>query len=1339
MSEKRDEDYLSTRNAEILNTLKRRRRKWAEEEKVHDADNATEASALTDNAGSEDGEDLEVEFENLGELKTIYEDGNLKFQVQKRVPKSFHKFSAEDHSYRLIVVQKEEKSELPLLISLLNGLAKAIDKVLTMLKKNYNQSEHRMVYLSIVENSIIGAIHSGGFDLQTPNNVIVDTIMGYLKTALQSEKHLNLKLNDSFELHFAVISPRHVSDMAARGKKVHFYGAGNYDPRKEGFLINFGSQFGPNCLIASCLASKANNLLLMDKTDIDAEEWMKFILPEDENNQDFIKEKIQEVKINLGLGPGPHQEDVLYQLASYFKCEICVFSLEEDLKITFRTALKFSPEDEILYLVSENNGLEKHVMSLINLRKFFNRHNRFACIFCSKIFHSSKGLHRCKSFKEFCFTCYRPIGKKSYFINEMNRNFFCFPEITERPCCTICSRAPASEECGKFHKYHCKKAFFCQKCQRTILVSRGNLQDSKSRHSCLQKCKVCSEENESLKSHVCLMKMPKIQKNWPKMLIAYEFNSNVYEFKEENHHGEFVMNINGKKFSTRKKDYFPPNFVKKKLNNHSLQTNFGQNCKRLNFETFFRPEKNEMEKFLFSLLCKEEMQNTSVLFISKTGLDNLMENLLRLKIKPLITRNKKGVTLISFKSQNVRFLDASSFFNVQYFEDPILTLETNFENAIKFLTEIFRIQYEAKKDLTFLHPFGSPFTTRSSLMFNIFKMFYLNEKLFVIKKERTGINSPSSKAEIKFVYWLQKQFPNEEIISSISPYGQQYFKSSIPDAFLPNQNFAAYFQGCSVHSHDSTVCPLRKGRNTNFKGIPDFEIQKKDKEKRENLEKEIPGIKIEHYFECEMNKLWKDEGFKAPLRSPRRLCPKDANRGGRNEVFCNFCELSNETEEILSLDIISSYPFEAMRQDYPIGRYEILIGKEVEAISFNGKQFLYKKKPLLGLVHADIFPPRDLRIPFLPFNVNGKVSYAFCFKCAKDKNQFPCTHSNAQRKFTSTYTSVEINYACVLGYRVKIWEVYNYKEEESFMKDFIKTLAFFKIKNSGFPKGLEIQDRSNFVDKTNKHMNFSSPFLLSESNIIENEFERELYKQSLNSFCGKWAQGTSKDFKEKTIFFDNGEEFLNSIFKKRNVSYLGLITEDICEAVIKTPKSRISGNPEGNLIYNAMITAFARIRLFEAMQEIEKCNGKVLYCDTDGIIFKCPRGQNPIKVGNLFGDFRNVHEGKEIQCFYSLGPKNFALVFKQDDRTSDLVKVSGLSLAKEKVDLQVYKEMVKNSMNEILNEVKLTQTKKMKKNYAVKEIDSFFTLRNSIEKRRVHFINDKSEHDSLPFGYVKKV
>ena len=70
------------------------------------------------------------------------------------------------------------------------------------------------------------------------------------------------------------------------------------------------------------------------------------------------------------------------------------------------------------------------------------------------------------------------------------------------------------------------------------------------------------------------------------------------------------------------------------------------------------------------------------------------------------------------------------------------------------------------------------------------------------------------------------------------------------------------------------------------------------------------------------------------------------------------------------------------------------------------------------------------------------------------------------------------------------------------------------------------------------------------------------------------------------------------------VSHLSLVNEDTVYVVYKNLHSR--SNPKGNIFVAAFTTAHAHLHLYKA---IEKLNERMLYMDTDSMVFTQQPGQ----------------------------------------------------------------------------------------------------------------------------------
>lgn len=90
---------------------------------------------------------------------------------------------------------------------------------------------------------------------------------------------------------------------------------------------------------------------------------------------------------------------------------------------------------------------------------------------------------------------------------------------------------------------------------------------------------------------------------------------------------------------------------------------------------------------------------------------------------------------------------------------------------------------------------------------------------------------------------------------------------------------------------------------------------------------------------------------------------------------------------------------------------------------------------------------------------------------------------------------------------------------------------------------------------------------------------------------------------------------------------------------------------KGNILHGAFTTGWARLILYEALEKLE---GRVLYMDTDSVIFKRKVSESiPLAMGESLGLFTDeikpcckVEGGPKFPCFISEfvsgGPKNYA-------------------------------------------------------------------------------------------------
>jgi len=171
---------------------------------------------------------------------------------------------------------------------------------------------------------------------------------------------------------------------------------------------------------------------------------------------------------------------------------------------------------------------------------------------------------------------------------------------------------------------------------------------------------------------------------------------------------------------------------------------------------------------------------------------------------------------------------------------------------------------------------------------------------------------------------------------------------------------------------------------------------------RSNTIKEA-GYNLIEMWEC----VWKKSpeygnSRKKITEDVESLTPRDAFYGGRMEVFKVKCENKNTKY----IDVCSLYPTVQYYDEYPVGHPT----KITKPGPYNKNWF--------GIIKCKVQAPYHLYIPVLPARVNGKLIFPLCIKCAIENNQSTCSHTNVERQFTGTWSTIEVSKAVDKGYTV---------------------------------------------------------------------------------------------------------------------------------------------------------------------------------------------------------------------------------------------------------------------------------------------------------------------------------
>jgi hypothetical protein len=119
-------------------------------------------------------------------------------------------------------------------------------------------------------------------------------------------------------------------------------------------------------------------------------------------------------------------------------------------------------------------------------------------------------------------------------------------------------------------------------------------------------------------------------------------------------------------------------------------------------------------------------------------------------------------------------------------------------------------------------------------------------------------------------------------------------------------------------------------------------------------------------------------------------------------------------------DVTSLYPFVQKTLDFPIQHPEIYRGDSCRHANV---------RDVFGLIKCKILPPTDLLFPVL-----------LCATCVIERQQEQCTHDDNQRVLYGTWTSVEVQKAIQIGYKVlAVYEIYNFKHKGKIFDTYVNT------------------------------------------------------------------------------------------------------------------------------------------------------------------------------------------------------------------------------------------------------------------------------------------------------------
>ena len=407
---------------------------------------------------------------------------------------------------------------------------------------------------------------------------------------------------------------------------------------------------------------------------------------------------------------------------------------------------------------------------------------------------------------------------------------------------------------------------------------------------------------------------------------------------------------------------------------------------------------------------------------------------------------------------------------------------------------------------------------------------------------------------------------------------------------------------------------------------------------------------------------------------------RDCYFGGRTNALVLHKKFP-EGEKGKYVDFTSLYPDILKYRRFPVGHPERITSNFQQCLftpcngdcfysSCEGKHWTL---PYFGVMQVTVLPPTDLIHPVLPLKCNGKLKFPLCYKCACNENEDMCTCLDNDRMFTHTYCTPELEVAINMGYTIiQIHEVLHWQETEMYnpvtkegglFTQYINTFLKLKQESSGYPQNVKSEEEKQaYIDQYLEH----EGILLEKECIDKNAGLRSLSKLALNSFYGKFGQRTNM---KKTLFVKDIKQLMQVLTDPGKLLMdFHIMNDDVIQVEYKNTEDFECQSFNTNVTIAAFCTSWARLKLWSVMQKLGK---RVLYHDTDSIIFSVKDGEYVPPLGTYLGQLTDELTCKELSCkkqgcsghwieeFVSCGPKNYS--FRVN--TGEIIcKVRGFSL-----------------------------------------------------------------------------
>ena len=444
----------------------------------------------------------------------------------------------------------KKKVNSPLYLSSVeNILEKALLEILKSLKNSYEQEKESICYVTICQKTLVNPIRSGTYHLQENSlNGLVNHIMTSFNRFLNSNKEL--KLDDSFEIYFKVLSSESINYEKHRRKTVPLRNlVGSKNGSKTflaGGLLDLPTTFPNNktCLENMCLLSTVIYSYIKFSDEEKFKKINKMCYSHSAKSDKNLAGQLLEEEIDKFCSAtnipkiGPHDfTNVLPKLADFYNLQIHLVQSLDGLrkvsKISVPETNDLNRHRVYLYQTEIN-----HVMLIDNLNQFFIYNKRKICFDCGNFYQYlfRTNVHRCfaRSNCDKCLGCFETLNTVK--VNK-EPTVFCDSKlkIEGGVTCIKCHFSFKTNKCFQNHKQGCdlhRLRVKCEKCNVYYLPkSKKSFEEGKSNHECgiwLTRCSNCKQINND-DFHICKVRTEEAHNIWPNLgFINMQFQENSF-------------------------------------------------------------------------------------------------------------------------------------------------------------------------------------------------------------------------------------------------------------------------------------------------------------------------------------------------------------------------------------------------------------------------------------------------------------------------------------------------------------------------------------------------------------------------------------------------------------------------------------------------------------------------------------------------------------------------------------------------------------------------------------------------------------------------------------------